>query len=299
MPHPVNADIAGRLEEVARILTEQGANRIRVQAFRRAAEVVRDLTQPVSEIFYRQGIAGLDALPGVGLGIARAIRDLILHGRLAMLERLRGHHDPVALIATVPGISKERATQLHDQLGLESLEELEAAAHDGRLEMFGGFAGKRLAGIRDSLAHRLARIRPVPPPADGSHQPPVAELLDVDAEYRREVAGGKLPLIAPKRFNPTHEAWLPVLHTTRGKRHYSVLFSNTARAHDLFKTREWVVLYFDGHDGESRAMVITADFGAARGRRIIRGRENECEAYYRDVAAAAAVAVKPAARKRK
>lgn len=299
MPLPVNADIAGRLEEVAHILSQQGANRFRVQAYQHAAAVVRALPQSVSEIFYRQGIAGLDALPGIGVSIARAIRDLVLHGRLAMLERLRGHHDPVALISTVPGISKARATQLHDQLGLESLEELEAAAHDGRLELFGGFAGKRLAGIRDSLAHRLARIRPVPPPEDGSHQPPVAELLDVDAEYRRDAAAGKLPRIAPKRFNPAHEAWLPVLHTTRGKRHYTALFSNTERAHDLFKTRDWVVLYFDGHDGESRATVITADFGAARGRRIVRGRENECEAYYRDAVAAAAAPAKPAARKRK
>jgi putative hydrolase len=285
MPLPVNEDIAGRLEEVAQILAQQGANRFRVQAYRHAAAVVRALTEPVTEIFHRRGIAGLDELPGVGPSIARALRDLILHGRLAMLERLRGHHDPVALISTIPGISKARATQLHDQLGLESLEELEAAAHDGRLEMFGGFAGKRLAGIRDSLAHRLARIRPVPAPEDGSHRPPVAELLDVDAEYRREATAGKLPKIAPKRFNPLHEAWLPVLHTIRGARHYTALFSNTERAHDLFKTRDWVVLYYDGHDGESRATVITADFGSARGRRIVRGRENECEAYYREQAA--------------
>jgi len=298
MPLPVNADIAGRLEEVAQLLVQQGASRFRVQAYQHAAAVVRALPQSVAEIFYRQGISGLDALPGVGVSIARAIRDLILHGRLAMLERLRGQHDPVALISTVPGISKERATQLHDQLGLESLEELEAAAHDGRLERFGGFAGKRLAGIRDSLAHRLARIRPVPPPADDGHLPPVAELLDVDAEYRREAAAGKLTKIAPKRLNPTHEAWLPVLHTTRGERHYTALFSNTERAHDLFKTRDWVVLYFDGHDGESRATVITADFGAARGRRIVRGREDECEALYRGARMPAAAPVAPVTGKR-
>jgi hypothetical protein len=275
-----NPDIALRLEDAARVLLEQGATAVRARAFQRAAVAVRGLPQPVAEIFRRQGIEGVDALAGITPVPARAIRELILHGRLALLERLRGHHDPVALIASVPGLSQERATQLHDQLGVESLEELEVAAYDGRLEMFGGLAGKRLAGIRESIANRLNRFRPLLPPEDGSHLPPVADLLAVDADYRREAAAGTLRKIAPKCFNPTREAWCPVLHATRGKRHYTALFSNSERAHDLFKSREWVVLYFDGHDGESRATVVTADFGRACGRRIIRGRENECEAHY-------------------
>ena len=52
------------------------------------------------------------------------------------------------------------------------------------------------------------------------------------------------------RFNPTHEAWLPVLHTQRGQRHYTVLLSNTAHAHRLGKTHDWVVLYCDDDRGE-------------------------------------------------
>jgi hypothetical protein len=59
------------------------------------------------------------------------------------------------------------------------------------------------------------------------------------------------------------------------------LFSNTAHAHQLGKTREWVVLYHDGGQGERPYTVITAAHGPLAGRRIVRGREAECIEYYR------------------
>lgn len=216
MPLPLNQDIAGHLDEVARLLDEQGAGHFRVQAYRRAATSLRELTQPVGEIFAQKGLAGLEQLPGVGLSIARSIRDLLLHGRLAMLDRLRGEHDPIALLSSVPGIGKTLAGKLHDDLGIDSLLELETAAHDGRLENLLGLGAKRLAGIRDSLAYRLGRVRNSQTTWGGVAEPSVSELLDVDREYRDAVAAGILKRIAPRRFNPQHKAWLPVLHTTRG-----------------------------------------------------------------------------------
>jgi DNA polymerase (family 10) len=280
MPVPVNEDIAGRLDEVSRILAEQGASRFRVEAYRRAAQTLRTLEEPAPGIYAQEGLAGLEELPGVGESIARAIRDIIRHGRLAMLDRLRGEHDPIALLTSVPGIGKATAWKLHDELGLESLEDLESAAHDGRLESVAGIGAKRLAGIRDSLAHRLGGVRKPRPIVRAQTEPPVSELLDVDRTYRVEAAAGTLPKIAPRRFNPSGEAWLPILHTTRGSRHYTALFSNTARAHEMEKTRDWVVLYYDGDAGERQNTVITSEFGRLAGRRIVRGREVECEAHY-------------------
>jgi putative hydrolase len=283
MPFALNEEVAGRLEEVARILAEQGANGFRVRAYVRAASALRELARPVSAIFDGEGLEGLEKIPGVGESIGRSIRDILQHGRLAMLDRLRGEHDPIALLTSVPGIGKTIAWRLHEDLGLETLEELETAAHDGRLETLAGLGAKRLAGIRDSLAHRLDRVRQsrhfVTPPTDGG-EPPIAELLDVDREYRREAAANTLKKIAPRRFNPMGEAWLPVLHTTRDKRHYTALFSNTARAHELHKTRDWVVIYHDGRNGERQHTIITSEFGRLRGRRIVRGREPECEMFY-------------------
>jgi putative hydrolase len=231
---------------------------------------------PVDELLRDRGLDGLRELPHVGETIARAIRELVSHGRLPMLDRLRGEADPVRLLASVPGIGRMLANRLHEDLGLETLADLEAAAHDGRLATVAGFGAKRLAGIRDSLAHRLGRVR-VPPPVPGD-LPSVSELLDVDREYREKAAAGELQQIAPRRFNPSGEAWLPVLHTRRGNRRYTALFSNTARAHETGNARNWVVLYGDNGSGEHRHTVITATYGPLRGQRVVAGRENECRA---------------------
>ena len=145
-----------------------------------------------------------------------------------------------------------------------------------------GAAGlDRLTGIRDTLALRLGRVAKGGHWEDDRTPPPVAELLDVDHEYLEKARAGELHLITPRRFNPEQAAWLPILHTERGGHHYTALFSNTARAHRLGKTRNWVVLYCDD-DGprEHQWTTITSTFGPLRGRRIVRGRELECAALY-------------------
>lgn len=275
----VNSFVASRLEEVARLLEEQRANSFRVGAYRRAAALLRGLDQPIDEIVRTEGVDGLQQLPGIGATLARFIHQLVVSGRLPMLERLRGETDPVALLRTIPGIGKVMAERLHDELGIEGLEELEMAAHDGRLRKVLGFGEKRIAGIRDSLASRLGRVRQqgamVPPTA-----PTIAEILEVDQEYRAKSAADLLPKIAPRRFNPERKKWLPVLHTVRGRRHYTALFSNTPRAHQLGKTSDWVVLFYDGKEGERQCTVVTGTHGSFRGKRIVRGREPECWRHY-------------------
>jgi DNA polymerase (family 10) len=275
----LNQQVAERLDEVAEILEEQGANRFRVHAYRRGADTLRGLARPVSEIFEQGGLSALEALPGIGPSLARAVRELLRSGRLPMLERLRGEAGPVALLMSVPGIGRRSAERLHDDLGIETLEGLEAAAHDGRLAQLQGFGPKRLSGVRESLAQRLARVRHRPEPAVA---PTVAELLDVDAEYRSKAAAGALKRIAPRRFNLRGAAWLPVLHTQRGARHYTALFSNTPRAHRLGATRDWVVLHLglEQDPAEGQWTIVTARQGPLAGRRAVRGREAECLTHY-------------------
>jgi hypothetical protein len=138
---------------------------------------------------------------------------------------------------------------------------------------------RRAAAIRAALGDLLARRR-VFRPSD-SVGPPVEVLLDVDREYTRKAATGALPSIAPKRLNPRQEAWLPVLHGSRDRWHFTVLYSNTARAHELGRTRDWVVVYFyDDDHREGQCTVVTETRGPLTGRRVVRGRERECRAYY-------------------
>jgi hypothetical protein len=284
MAEIVNVRIARMLEETASILQDQGANPYRVQAYRNAAQTLLKLERPVTEFLDAQGVDGLKELPAVGESIARFIRTAVETGRLPMLERLRGESEPELLLASVPGIGRKLAERLHRELDIDTLEELETAAHDGRLARLVGFGAKRVAGIVDTLASRLGRVRRPAAPARGpAEEPAVAELLDVDREYREKAAAGTLRKIAPRRMNPGGEAWLPVLHTARGSRHYTALYSNTPRAHQMGATRDWVVLYYDAEGGESQCTVITSQVGRLKGLRIVRGRESECERYYRAI----------------
>jgi hypothetical protein len=278
-PPAENLGIASRLNELATLLDEQGANPHRARAYRRAAATIVALDRPASAILAEGGTEALEALPGIGPSIARSIRSVVVHGRLPMLERMRGEADPEALLSTVPGIGRVLAERVHDGLEIETLEQLEMAAHDGRLSALPGFGPKRVAAIREILGHRLAQVR-TPLRAPPRDEPNVSELFDVDREYRDRAGRGELRTIAPRRFNPTGEAWLPVLHTQRGPRHYTALFSNTQRAHEMGRTRDWVILYYDGDAGERQCTVITAEWGPMRGRRIVRGREAECVEFH-------------------
>ncbi|MBK9114127.1 MAG: DNA-binding protein [Betaproteobacteria bacterium] len=282
-PPPDNEQVAAWLRQAAELLHAQRANPFRVGAYRKAADTVALYGRSLRELFAAEGLAGLDALPGVGPGIAAAIAEMLQTGRWSQLERLRGNVDPSLLFRTVPGIGPELAVRIHDALGVDTLEALEAAAHDGRLGAVPGVGARRTATIRGALAEILdrSRLRRPPPQAAGGEEPPVAMLLDVDREYREGARADTLPTIAPKRFNPDGRAWLPVLHTVRGAWHFTALFSNTAKAHELSRTRDWVVLYFhDDHRAENQRTVVTEQHGSLVGRRVVRGREEECRAHY-------------------
>lgn len=117
-------------------------------------------------------------------------------------------------------------------------------------------------------------------------QPAVSLLLDIDREYREKGRAGLLTRIAPRRFNPEGKAWLPVLNTRFGPWHFTALFSNTQRAHELHRTYDWVViLYTDAEGEEGEATVVTERRGSLTGKRVVRGREPECARYYRSEAA--------------
>jgi hypothetical protein len=274
-----NQLIGDRLGEAADLLEQQGANPFRVRAYREAARTVGHLAESLDEIYGRAGVEGLDALPGIGPRIAAAIAELLRTGRWSQLERLRGSLDAEQLFQTIPGVGPTLAQRLHEILRVDTLEALELAAHDGRLDAVPGISGRRAAALRAGLAQMLGRARGRP--REPMEEPPIEMLLDVDREYRDGAAAGRLPRIAPRRFNPTGEAWLPILHTERDRWHFTALFSNTFRAHALERTRDWVVVYFhaDTHP-EGQRTIVTETSGVLEGRRVVRGRESECEAFY-------------------
>jgi hypothetical protein len=278
----INRLATERLREAAALLAHQQDNPYRVAAYRRAADAVAALDRDLRDIAEEGGIEALEEIPGVGRGIATALAEMARTGRWSYLERLRGSGEPQDIFCAIPGVGREFAKRLHETLQVETLEQLEAALHDPNAKKVAGIGPRRLAILRASLAQMLARVRSVR--TTSADEPAVDVLLDVDREYRAKVEANELRKIAPKRFNPKAEAWLPILHTSRGKWHFTALFSNTARAHELGKVRDWIVVYFHSDSGgEAQRTVVTETRGALAGQRVVRGRERECLSVYEQV----------------
>jgi len=269
--------IAARFRDAARLLEQQGADPFRTGAYARAATALDGMETSVAEVHAQGGIEALIDLPAIGKSLAAAIAEMLQTGKWQQLERLRGALDPEKLYQTIPGIGPKLSAEIVSTLDIDTLEELEAAAHDGRLEKVDGVGERRAASIRHSLASMLQRRRPIQK-AQTAARPSAADVLSVDEEYRRKARAGKLPVITPRRFSSNE---LPILHSSRGEWQFTALYSNTPRAHELGRTRDWVVIYYHhDHEPEAQCTVVTEHAGPLRGLRVIRGRERESgEAY--------------------
>lgn len=285
---PDNQDIARVLDDIANLLEIQHANPFKVKAYRTGAKYARERAAPLADLVKSGDGEALQALPGIGESLAAIIEEYVKTGKSKLLRRLKGSVAPEDVFEQVPGIGKELAERIVKELDIKTLEELEQAAHDGRLAKVEGFGRRRIEAIQMSLAGMLSgfakrRLQRMVPKAEkhGGLEPSVEQILEVDAEYRRKAAAGKLKMIVPKRFNPRNEAWLPVLHTEHGEWEFTALFSNTARAHELGKTHDWVVIFFENKGHEGQCTVVTETSGPLAGKRVVRGREPECRDFYR------------------
>ncbi|MFN2289937.1 MAG: helix-hairpin-helix domain-containing protein, partial [Anaerolineae bacterium] len=204
MPKPSNKEIAHVLDTIADLLEAQDANPHRVRAYRTGAQSVEDADEQVANLVHEGKQEDLRELPGIGKGLAGVIREYVETGRSGLLERLQGEMSPGELFAQVPGIGPTLGKRIAQTLDVQSLEELERAAHDGRLQQVEGFGEERVRNVRVALAGMLSRAaqrraatgRSDEPDQD---QPDVGTLLEVDAEYRRRAEAGELKKIAPKR----------------------------------------------------------------------------------------------------
>lgn len=288
-PVATNASIAQALAEMALLLESQNDNPFRVAAYRRASQTVAELGPSLRAIHGSGGAAALDALAGIGPRIAAAIVEMLETGHWQQLQRLRGFLDPQAVFCSIPGVGPELAERLHGALGVDTLAALHDAAQAGRLAGVEGIGPRRAAAIGAALSAMLdgpRRRRQGPAMGQASPQPPVELLLRVDRDYRAGAEADRLPKIAPKRFNPLRRAWLPVLHTDHGGWHFTALYSNTARARELGRSHDWVVIFAeDAAHHEHPCTVVTEARGALAGQRVVRGREAECRQWYAQAAA--------------
>lgn len=284
--NPLNEDIYRLLIQIADLLELQNASPFRINAYRNAALEIAKMQDDLKSMAIKRNLKKLEALPGIGTSIGNIIIDYYTTGHSRYLNRLKGDVSFEQLLEKIPGIGPSLAKRIMRTLRIDTLEELEQAAYDGSLAQVPGFGKARLHLVQLALQGFLDRKKQLKSwEPTFNHQmmvksPGIQILLAIDDKYRKMAQEGKLKKIAPKRFNPNQEAWLPILHTERNGWHFTVLFSNTLRAHQLDKAQDWVIIYYQKDETEGQVTVVTETKGPLKGRRVVRGWEDESEKYY-------------------
>lgn len=145
-----NQDIAAVFEEMADLLDIKGDNPFRIRAYRNAARTVLELGRELREMVEAE--EDLTALPGIGDDLSRKIVEIVRTGTASALETLRVEM-PAGLtdMLRIPNLGPKRVKALHKELGIQSLEQLEKAARDGRIRDLAGFGEKTEQHILDAL----------------------------------------------------------------------------------------------------------------------------------------------------
>jgi DNA polymerase (family 10) len=148
-----NTEIAKIFQRYATLLEINGANRFRVLAYRNAARTVEDQPQDVA-ILIRDG-KDLSELPGIGKDLAGKIKEIVDTGALADFEKLkRTVPEDLADVTALPGLGPKRVQVLHERLRIDNLEDLERAAHAGKLRQLPGFGAKTEEKVLKEIERR-------------------------------------------------------------------------------------------------------------------------------------------------
>lgn len=155
-----NHEIARRFERIADILEIQGENPFKVKAYRRAAEAIDALYEPLESIHARDG---LGEIPGFGEAIIAKTRDFLKVGTTALYERIK---DAVPLgvvqMAAIPGIGPKTAKNLWETLGVTSPGELEQAAQKEQIRPLAGFGPAKEKNLLEAIARNRRLSERVP-----------------------------------------------------------------------------------------------------------------------------------------
>jgi DNA polymerase (family 10) len=166
-----NDQVAAILLEIGTLLELKGENPFKTRAYNNVARAIEGLSEPLEKLVAE---GRLGEIKGMGEGIQKKVVELVQTGRLAYYEELKASIPPglVALLQ-IPGLGPKRIIALREQLGVESVEQLEAACRAGQVAALDGFGeklqSKLLEGIqfrrtyaaRHHLSEALAAAEPI------------------------------------------------------------------------------------------------------------------------------------------
>ena len=184
-----NAEVSGIFNQVADLLEIEGANPFRVRAYRNAAHTVSTLAKSVSDMV--EAGEDLSELPDIGEDLAEKIVEIVNTGGLAQLEEIKDRTPPeLAEMLKIAGLGPKRVGQIHEELGITRLSELQEAAQEGKIRDLDGFGEKTEQRILSELERKQpGKERTLISVAEEVVGPLVDYLRNIEGVQEVEVAG--------------------------------------------------------------------------------------------------------------
>src|SRR5579863_9266249 len=146
--------VAHILADIAVLLELKGENPFKSRAYVNAARALENLSEPLDKIIAEDRLADIQ---GIGEALQKKITELVTTGKLGYYEELKAATPPgLVAMLDIPGIGPKKIKAVHDELGVETVEQLEQACQDGRVAKLKGFGEKTAAKICEGIARRRA-----------------------------------------------------------------------------------------------------------------------------------------------
>jgi DNA polymerase (family 10) len=144
-----NEEVVAMLEETADLMEIAGENPFKARAYRRAADAIAALKEPVEELVRTKR---LNQIEGVGESIARDITEFLQKGTTTRLEQLRQKYPPqLRKLLEIQGVGPRTVAMLFERLGIATVDELEAAAKAGKLTKLPGMGEQKVRNILEGI----------------------------------------------------------------------------------------------------------------------------------------------------
>lgn len=145
-----NLDVARTLTTLADLLEIQGASPFRIRAYRNAVTTIDSLTRTLESMV--ENGEDLTELPGVGTSVAKHVTELLETGRITRLDEVSAEV-PITLVELVrlDGVGPKKAKKLFDELGVKTVDDLEAALDAGTVQQLDGFGAKSAEKIKVAI----------------------------------------------------------------------------------------------------------------------------------------------------
>jgi DNA polymerase (family 10) len=146
--------VAEVLVNIATLLELKGENPFKTRAYQNAARTIETLSEPLDKLIAEERLGDIK---GIGDALQQKITELVTTGRLQYYEDLKAATPPgLVAMLDIPGLGPKKIKALHDELGIESVEQLELACKAGKVAGLKGFGEKTQMNILEGIDRRRA-----------------------------------------------------------------------------------------------------------------------------------------------